>query len=350
MKRSAVLVLAICSFSGCAPPAAPTPVPPRPVIVSLVEPAKATVTRSFSGVTRAANSAEVAFEIPGRITEIVAVRGRRYEAGEVLARLDVTTVEAELRSAKAESTRAGEELRRVQQLFETDNASRAQFDSALAMQQTAQANLAAATKRVEVGTIRMPYSGVIGDVLKEEQEFVAAGTPLIRIQGDGGMELEVGIPSDIIPSVDTGMSAVVTLGSLPGSEISGQVSKVSREVTRNTTFVVTISLTAPSGLEIREGLDGEAAFELPIPPGPSLTVPAECVVGAPPKSTFVWTVKRATDGTGRVERREVTTGSLRPSGQIEILQGIEAGQLVVTRGVHQLMAGQAVRVELREGS
>ena len=251
-------LLAMLALVGCSPDESPPPAPPRPVVVFEVAAPSATIDRSFSGATAAINSAEVAFEVSGRIESLTAVRGRRYEQGAVLAQLDVSTYQAELRSAQAEATRANEELRRIQQLFETDTASRAQFDSAIAAQRSAAANLDTAQKRVDDGTIRMPYPGVIGEVLKEEQEFASAGSPLLRIQGDGGMEMEVGVPGDLIGSIEVAMPCAVRIGSLPGVAINGVVTQISREVSRNTTYLVTLSLTPPAGIDLREGLDGEA--------------------------------------------------------------------------------------------
>ncbi|MEM7167316.1 MAG: efflux RND transporter periplasmic adaptor subunit [Planctomycetota bacterium] len=335
----------LCAAVACDRQVAAPPERLRPVVVHSVAAPEAIVARSFAGATAAVNSAEVAFEVSGRITAIQAVRGRRYEAGVILAQLDTATYEAELRRAEAESTRANDELRRVQQLFENDTASRAQFDSAMAAQRTAQATLSTAEKRVEDGTIRMPYAGVIGEVLKEEQEFAAAGSPLLRIQGDGGMEMEVGVPGDVIAAIELNMGCSVRIGSLPGVAVTGQVSQISREVSRNTTYLVTLALSSPPGVDLREGLDGEATFQLPNPKGATIAIPGECVVGAPAGTTYVWIVEANGHERGAVRRRDVKTGDLRPSGRIEILSGLRAGELVVTRGVHQLLEGTQVRLE-----
>lgn len=334
----ALLVLSSCGSDELVPPT-----PPRPVIAWKVPAPRPTIVRSFAGSTQAADSAEISFEIPGRVVRVHAVRGRRYEAGKLLAELDVTTYRADLAKAKAESDRSAQELRRIQQLFETDNATRAQFESAMAAQKSAAATLSSAQKRVDDGTLRMPFDGVIGEVLAEEQEVIAAGATVFRLQGEGAMEFEVGIPADVISSIQPDVSAVVRIGSLPGHRLSARVIKISREIARNTTYPVTLVLSSPSALDVRDGLDGEADFELPNPMGPTITVPVEAVVGAPDDTRYVWLI----DGgiTGKVRRRVVRTGQLRQSSSIEILSGLEPGQRVVIRGVHRLVEGTTVRVE-----
>lgn len=344
----ALLILStILGGAGCREEQAPIEAPPRPVIVHEVEAPSPYVERSFSGATSAADSAELGFEVSGRITRILAVQGRRYETGAVLAELDVSTYEAELRSADAEALRANEELRRVQQLFETDNASRSQFDSAMAAQRTAAAALTTAKKRVEDGTIRMPYTGTVGDVLKEEQEFVSAGTGVIRIQGDGGMEMQIGIPAELIAAIEVEMKAQVRLGSLVGVVVEANVAEVSTQVSSDTTYAVTLALD-PEATELREGMDGEATFNLPNPRGPTLTVPFECVVGGPPSSTYLWVVDPTADPRfGTVVRREVRTGALRTNGRLEVHEGVQPGDLVVLRGAHRVVNGTRVRIERR---
>ncbi|MCA8960729.1 MAG: efflux RND transporter periplasmic adaptor subunit [Planctomycetes bacterium] len=330
---------------GCSSEAPGVPPRVRPVVVHAVAAPETTVVRSFSGTTAATDAADLPFEVSGRIVRVFAVAGERKSEGSALAQIDVSAYEADLRRAEAESVRANDELRRVQQLFETDNASRAQFDAAMAAQRSADATLTTAEKRVRDGTMKMPYDGVIVEVLKEEQEFVSAGTPVVRVQGEGGMELTVGVPADLIASVRAGDSAKVKIGSLPGVEIAATVAEISRQVSRNTTYPVTLKLASMPGVDIRAGLDGEASFELPNPGGPSLSIPAECVVGGPPARTFVWVVRPVDTQTGVVERRPVEVGGLRPNGRIEIGGGLAAGELVVTRGVHHLVAGMTVGLE-----
>ncbi len=336
----------LTTTESCRKSADPGPTPPRRVITHRVAAPQSVIRRSFSGATKAANTADLSFEVSGRIVELVAVRGRKYEAGAVLAKLDTSNYEVELRRAQAEATRAQEELRRVQQLFENDNTSRAQLDSAIATHQTASASLETAEKQVNDCTLYMPYAGHIGDVLSERQELVNAGTPVFTILGDGAMEMEIGVPSDVIGSVSIGMKARVRIGSIPGVELTASVSKISTQVSRNTTYAVTLAL-AEGGADLRDGMDGEATLELPNPRGGSIAVPAACVAAAPPDERYVWVVDGATAPSGEtanVKKRVVTTGALWPQGEIEILSGLTAGETIVARGVHRLSDGARVRV------
>lgn len=63
------------------------------------------------------------------------------------------------------------------------------------------------------------------------------------------------------------------------------------------------------------------------------------------QQSYVWVVD---EGSKRVARRAVRTGTLTPVG-LPVLEGLKSGEWVVTAGVHSLREGQEVRIP-REGS
>jgi len=66
------------------------------------------------------------------------------------------------------------------------------------------------------------------------------------------------------------------------------------------------------------------------------------VAAAPDGEKFVWIVEPTGDQTGKVERRPVESGDLAPDNMIEITTGVDVGDVIVTRGVHQLDSGMEV--------
>lgn len=327
---------------------APAAVPePRDVITHVVEAPQATVTRKFSGVSQASDSAELGFEISGRIIELPAVSGTRYTKGTVLAKLDTASYESQLRQAQAEATRSKEELKRVQQLFETGNSSKAQLDQAIAGHKSAAAALETANRNVTNGVLRMPYDGVIGEVLKEEQEVVSGGTPVIRVQGEGAMEIKVGVTAEFINSIKLGMKATASFPTVSKDPIPATVTKVSPQASENTTYPVTLSIDG-NNAKLRDGLDGEAILPLPNPNGTVIRVPISCVVGAAGDQRYVFVIKKSGDPANRlgvVEKRTVKIGTLTENASVEILEGLTAGEVILARGVHRIEAGTEVRID-----
>ena len=323
-------------------------VPPRPVRTTVVEAGSPTVTRSFSGLVDSTEGTSIAFEVGGRVIEVQAKEGIRYEKGAPLARLDSSEFENQLNSARAQMTEATQSLRRVQQLFETGNSSKSQLESAIAAEKGASTNFKTAEKQVADSSLKMPYAGVIGSVGIDPQMIVSAGQAVMSIQGEGGMQFDVGVPAAVIETLKVGMDANISLGDFPDDPFAAKVDSISPQISTNTTYPVTLSFV-DEDKRIRDGMDGEAQVSLPNPFGEVIRIPAGCVATTPDSGKFVWRVDKevAADvaSLGRVQRQPVEIGALRDGGTIEILSGLEPGQIVVSRGVHRLEDGQQVSFE-----
>ncbi|MEM7697776.1 MAG: efflux RND transporter periplasmic adaptor subunit [Verrucomicrobiota bacterium] len=320
---------------------AAVPRKPRPVITYEVPAASDVVRRSFSGLVDSASGAGIAFEVSGRVIEVIAKEGESYAAGDVLARLDTTEYENQLNAARAQQTEAQQNLRRTQQLFETGNAPRSQLEAAISAEQSASSNFKTAQKRITDSTLRMPYPGVIGSVMIDAQTMASLGQPVMTIQGESGMEFVIGVPARAIDTLEVGQTCEVSIGSIPDEVFEARIDSISPQASENTTYPVTLTLNSEDP-RIREGLDGEASIFIPAPEGKSVAIPASAVVTDPEGKKYVWTITRTGDDQGEVAQRFVKLGGLRPDGKIAILDQLNEGELIVSRGANSLMPGEAV--------
>lgn len=317
----------------------------RPVVTITVPERSARIERAYSGVVDSVEGTGIAFEVGGRVIEVNAKDGVRYEKGAILAQLDTRELRNQLNSADARRTEARQNLRRSQQLFETGNASQSQLESAIAQEKSAVSSYNTALKQLEDATLKMPYSGVIGSVNIEVQTVVSPGQAVMTIQGEGNMEFDTSVPAEFINLIEVGMKAEVRLGIVPERTFTAVVDTVSPDIAENTTYPITLQFQEDDA-RIRTGLDGEAIMMLPNPAGKTLSIPAVCVATLPHAEKFVWVVKLGGEGRGTatVHRRTVTTGSFRPDNRIEVFSGLSPGEVVVSRGVHRLEEGQVVRL------
>ena len=337
MKHS-LLALTFLGLASCTKEKTPTPDPPRPVIIQTIADPEGDEVRTFSGIIKASDSATLGFEVPGRITAIIAKAGQSYKEGDVLAQLDVANLESDLRRATAESLQMNSELQRVQQLFESENTSRAKLDSAIAGQRAAAANVEVAQKKVSDGTLTMPYDGVIESLLLDEQNVVSAGTGVLTIQGSGTMKVLISVPSELINQVKVGMISTITVGRITPDGIPAKVDRIFPQAAKNGTYQISLTLDeTPS--EILGGMDAEAQLIFANSNGNTLQVDLAAVVGSPLGDPFVWIIDNS-----KASKRTVTTGKIRANGQIEILSGLSPGDQVATRGVNQLIEGQSVKI------
>lgn len=329
---------------ACKKQTEPEPVVYRPVITHIVKPAEMNIERRFSGQVVAAEGTGISFEVNGRVIEVLAITGKRYEKGAPLARVDDTDYSNQLIDAKAQFTNAEQELRRIQRLYENKNVSQSQLDSAIAKEQSARANFKRVQKFVEDCILSMPYSGVIGRVEIEPQQVIAIGQKAMTIQGENGLEFVIGVPAEDISSLNNGMKAEVTIGAFSKNQFQASISEISPEVSNNTTYPVTLTLNkqGEGAATIRPGLDGEAKLLLPNPSGMTLKVPATSVAAAPDGSKFVWIVNSTANNLAQVNKRPVQSAGLAKNNMIEIIQGLEVGDIVVMRGINHLKNNMTV--------
>ncbi len=327
--------LLILLFSACKKTEV-HPTLPRPVYTFNVKKPSANLERSFSGQLEASQGSEIAFEVGGRVISVLAKEGKVYSKNTVLARLDSSDYQNELNNAKARLTQSEQELRRVQRLFESGNASQSKLDSIIAEEKAARANFNLAQKKLRDCTLTMPYDGVIANINTEVQQIVNGGQTIMNIQGEKGMEFKIGIPVDLISTIKTGMPATIQIGGISEQIFKAEVTEISLQISQNTTYPVTLKLEQiNSGL--RSGMDGEAFFSLPNPSGKVILIPLSSILSKTDSKSFVWKVQQASDAsTFTVNKKEVTIGQLRKDGQIEILRGLQISDTIVSRGVNRL--------------
>ncbi|MEM7012209.1 MAG: efflux RND transporter periplasmic adaptor subunit [Verrucomicrobiota bacterium] len=330
---------------SCGDDADVKPAPPRPVYTATVAEPTETVIRHFSGQVETAEGAGLAFEVSGRVTEVTAKEGTRYNAGDILAKIDDTSYQNQLTSDKATLDNATAELRRLENLFGTGNASKSDLDNATAQEKSARASFENSQKSVRDCVLKMPYPGVIGSVDIEPQQVISTGQTVMSIQGETGKEFEVGIPAEQIAHIGESMKATIKLGALPDETFDATVSEISPDVDSNGTYPVKLVLgeAANDNETIRAGMDGECALLLPNPKGPAMRIPSPAVVGTSGGETFVWIIEpKEGEKTAAVQKRAVKTGALAGNGEIEIIDGLKPGEVIVTRGVNSLDELQVV--------
>jgi len=356
---SALLVLVVTA--GCQTDEDPPEEPPRPVRYEQVFSASSEQGRTFSGVAQAGSEAQVAFRVRGAVESVGVQVGQQVRRGQILARLDATDYVIQQRQAEAALAQANAQLRnaeatyeRTQQLYANQGASqsdldaaRAQFTSAQAQVRSAEAQLRAAERQVSYTQLAAPLSGAVADVAAEVGEQVSPGRPVVTISGAGQPEVEVPVPEGLIGRVRTGAPAQVRIGALGDAEYEATITEVGVAPTGGaTTFPVTVRLTETAS-QVRPGM----AADVTLPMGASssagesssairVVVPAHSV-GEDRDGRFVFVLQQQGKDRAIALRRPVETGGFQDDA-IEILEGVQSGDLVVTAGVSVLADSQEV--------
>ncbi len=352
----AVLTLGV-SLAACRPEAEQPPPAVRPVLYQKVSPTGGVRERTFSGAAKAGVESDLSFKVDGTLEQLGVRMGDAVRRGQEIARIDSTDyelrvedTEASLAQARAQAVRAQADLARIRGLYERDNASQADYDAALAAADSSQANvrsvekkLETARRQVEYCTLQSPVDGTVAEVPVEVNENVRQGQPIARVTSGLLPEVQIAVPEILIGQIRQGQAAAVRFDAFPDRAYRGIVTEVAPTATEGlTTYPVTVRLNRPDS-DILPGMAAEAAFQFGENDSRTRYVLPTHAVLQDREGRFVYVVNRRDAEIGVVERRPVVVGELVTDG-LEVFEGLQDGELVVTTGAARIQNGQEVKL------
>ncbi|GAB6058859.1 efflux RND transporter periplasmic adaptor subunit [Desulfonatronum parangueonense] len=317
----------------------------RPVKMLVLHAADATPPLSFPAVIRSAESAELAFNVSGVLTELAAVEGLRVEQGTVIARLDDRDVRTRLEADTAAFELAKSNFERARQLAEAEIIAAAELDQLRAAYESARATLTTTRKSLDDMVLRAPFDGVVSHRYVNNFQNIQAKQAIVLFQSPHRLEVVAEIPEPLVlrstRAEDRPDTALVRFNAFPDLEIPARFKEVSTEANpRTQTFQVVFSMERPENAMILPGvtatliIERGAASETPVFVLPPLALVTDAA-GQP----MVWVYD---DQLGQARRRGVVVGAMRPDG-IEVVSGLAAGERVIVSGLAQLREGLKVR-------
>ncbi|PZN96112.1 MAG: hypothetical protein DCF31_04865 [Alphaproteobacteria bacterium] len=339
------LALVATLVTGCQA-SAPPPVAARndalPVAVTPAVPATGAASLELSGTVRLKRETALGFNTAGRIAAILVREGDSVARGQVLARLDPTSLAAASSSAGAEVTRADADYRRLEALFEKGWVTAPRVETARAAVAAARARAAQTGFDVGLATIRSPSAGVVLRRPAEPGQIATPGQAVLIIgERDSGYVLRVPLADADLGRVKRGQLAAVTISALGPQQIAATVSEIgARGDDATGTFRVELAL--PARPDMRSGLIGTARLRFggTGPVDGDVSVPATAIFAARADEGFVYVL----DGAGsRVRLRQVALGPLGDTA-VTVTAGLRPGERVVTSGADRLRDGMRVTV------
>ncbi len=330
---------------------------PRPVVSEIVTP-QAGIASSWVGSVEASSELDLGFLRLGTLAERAVDTGDIVETGDILARLDASDLDSELRSAEAGVTIAEANLQtardafdRAQQLAERGVGSEVALDAArndLAAAEAGMEQARAAEARArdarEYADLAAPMDGVITSVSAEPGATLSAGEAVMRLSSTERLEVIIALSEE--DAAGMVQDAVFTIRLLSNPEITTQatlarIDPVSARATRTRSAHLTLVQDANAGFRLGALVNAT----LDAGRGAVTTLPATALIdGAEPPA--VW---RVAADTRAVSRATITPGP-RAGGRVVILKGVSDGDEIIIRGVNSIEDGQTVgpRIAMRQ--
>ena len=298
--------------------------PPLPVETATVQLQPLSSGLQTVGSLRADESVVVRPEVAGRIQRIHFTEGGRVAAGQPLFTLDGSLAQAALNEASANLDNSRRAASRAGELSKDKLIAQADYDRARAALGVDQARAASARTSLAKMTLRAPFSGQIGLREVSVGEYVNAGQDLVTLVRLDPIEVDFSVPENALSQLRPGQSVSITVDAFPGDRFGGDVVAIDPSIDVNSRSIkLRAQIANPDGklrpgqfakLVLKEGGDDKG-----------LLVPEQALMQAG-EERFVWTVVD-----GKAKRAVVKTG-VRVPGKVQVLEGLKAGDVVITAG------------------
>lgn len=337
----AMFALAAC---GDAPaPQSTAPTDAAPVRTVPVETARITDSVRAVGILAPRDELRLAFKVGGVIETMSVEAGDRVHEGQTLAVLKRTEVDAAVAQATEAVEKARRDLDRARQLRADEVATQEQVEDLTTAYNVARSNLQSAQFNARFARIDAPADGVVLQRLARASELVQGGQPVLVLGATAeGWIVRVGLADRDAVRVNLGDRAAVSFDAFPGRSFEGRVMRIGSSADPFTgTFEVEIEV-APDGARFARGLVAKVGIALQGAASDTAVtvVPVTAIVEADGPVGTVYVIDA---GENVARRRSVTLGRI-VGDRVTVLEGLAAGEAVVTDGAAWLIDGRAVRV------
>jgi membrane fusion protein (multidrug efflux system) len=294
------------------------------------------------GTFKATNGVNLTTELGGIVRSIEFENGAYVEAGDVLARLDVDTDQAELAALRAARDLAESERDRLRRLRAQNSVSESDLDEAESRYRQAVADVEAQQARIEQKVLRAPFDGYLGIRRVDLGEYIAPGTSIVPLRALEPIFLNFSLPERHLAHVEIGADVAVTTDAWPGRTFDGRVSSIEGSIDERTRSFLVQATFENGDMNLRPGMFANVTIRWG-EPREVLMVP-QTAVSFNPYGNSVYVVQgQGEGGEPTVERRIVQTGERR-GDLVEITEGLEAGERVATSGLLKLRNGSTVNI------
>jgi membrane fusion protein, multidrug efflux system len=288
------------------------------------------------GNARANEAVEIRPEITAAIVEILFEEGQTVAKGDILVRLESSEPLADLAAARAALVDSESQYRRSKELFKTRVVSESQLEQLEAQRDADLAAVNAAQARLDHTVIRAPFTGQLGLRRVSMGSIVGPSTVITTLDDTSSIKLDFNVPEVFLARLEPGLTVTAHSAAWPDLTFSGEVTAIDTRVDPVSRTVIVRALLPNDDRRLRPGMF--LTVTVLKEDVESLMIPEQAIV---PERSNQYVLVVGPDSV--VERRQVETGRRRP-GEVEILEGLEPGERVITEGTQKARPGQQVEI------
>ncbi|MDC5821024.1 efflux RND transporter periplasmic adaptor subunit [Vibrio europaeus] len=282
----------------------------------------------------------IANETSGVIDKIAFESGTQVEEGQPLVLLDSDVEKANLKSSQAKLPAAEAKYKRYQGLYKKGSISKEAYDEAEANYFSLKADIESLKASIDRREIKAPFAGVVGIRNVYLGQYLQSGTDIVRLEDTSVMRLRFTVPQTDISRISLDQEVDIFVDAYPEKPFKGSISAIEPAVNIQSGLIQVQADIPNSDGKLRSGMFARANIILPKLEN-QVTLPQTAI-------TFtlygdnVYIISEE-NGEKRVKQQVVKVGE-RTKDIAHILEGVKAGDVVVTSGQVRLSNDAKVRV------
>jgi membrane fusion protein (multidrug efflux system) len=292
-------------------------------------------TLSATGTITANNEVELRSEVAGRITGIYFKEGGKVQKGQLLVKINDADLRAQLKKLEYQRKLAQSQLARDEKLLAKEGISRQEFEVSENQVSTISADMDLVRAQLAKSEIRAPFSGIIGLKSVSEGAYISPNARIASLQEIEPVKIDFSIPEKYAGRVRQGHPVRFTI---QGSEevFEGSVFAVEPKIDVSTRTIQIRAICPNKENKVLPGAFARVSLILEKTPD-ALMVPTEAVIPEL-KGQKVYVAEN-----GKAKPVKIKTG-IRNDSTVEVIDGLKAGDTVVTTGIMYLKPDAPVKV------
>jgi membrane fusion protein (multidrug efflux system) len=307
------------------------------VAVTEVQPSPIRDVLILPGETEAWQDVCVASDTGGRVEWVGPKEGDMVKEGDLLAKVDVSSLKVTLEKAEAALKLADDLYQRRRQLFDRKIINQEELDRAATERTLAEGNLKQAKVEYERGFTRSPITGCVNHLYLDQGEYVDRGKPLADMVNVDRIKINVNVPELDVRYLKVGQTVAVKVDAFPDQSIEGRIDFVAYKADAATkTFHVKVLIDNPSH-RIRPGMIARVAFLKRVIPDALVSPIFALVDKGGERMVFI-------EKDGIVHARTISIGVIE-GDRVQIAKGLEPGDHLIVTGQTEVEEGMRVQVK-----
>lgn len=298
------------------------------------------------GELQAVQEVTISPEVGGRVTDIYFQPGQSVKAGDPIIRLNDEQEKADLKRYQSQYDLAKLTLDRSKKLVKNSFESQAELDQKTATLNQSEAQVLQAKATINKKNIVAPFDGILGIRQVDLGQYLEPGTAIVTLTNAKKLFINFARPEHDSKILAVGQKVIVTVDAFPGKEFTGAISTIEPQLNSETRNIKIQATMDNKDLLLAPGMYADIRVILPTKKT-QVVVPETAVDFTLYGNAVYVVVENGKDKKGIpkkiVKRHYVKTGD-HQRGKVAIIEGLDAGQMVVTSGQIKIDDGVAVHV------